>query len=87
MKKRPKTGVKVEKIVYFICSTLNTVLLGQASPIPYQNHLLDPVSLSMDDGWIRIFKTRIRIGDKTRILPDPNPNHWILSSQLPPSPF
>ena len=54
MKKRPKTGVKVEKIVYFICSTLNTVLLGQASPIPYQNHLLDPVSLSMDgSGYLK----------------------------------
>ena len=35
-KKRPKTGVKVEKI--YISCTLNTVLFGQA----YQNHHLDP---------------------------------------------
>ena len=50
MKKRPKTGVKVEKMLYryFISSTSNTVLFGQAPPKPNQKHLLEPTSLLMD---------------------------------------
>ena len=44
-KKRPKTGVKVEKMLYFISSTLNTVFFGQAPPKPCQNHHLEHVSL------------------------------------------
>ena len=42
---RPKTEVKVEKNLYFISSTLNTVLFGQAPPKPYQNHHLDSIRL------------------------------------------
>ena len=29
-------------------TAINTVLFGQAPPKPYQNHHLDPISLSMD---------------------------------------
>ena len=64
-KKRPKTRIKVEKILYFISSTSNTVLFHQALPEPYQNHYLDHISLQ--NGRIRTFKTRIQIGEKTRI--------------------
>ena len=35
-------------MLYFISSTLNIVLFGQAPPKPYQNHHLDPISLPMD---------------------------------------
>ena len=36
-KKRPKTASTSRKIVYFILSTLNTVLFGQVPPKPRQN--------------------------------------------------
>ena len=37
-----KLEFKQKKIVYFIYSTLNMFLFGQALPKPYQNHHLDP---------------------------------------------
>ena len=43
-----KKTFKIEKMLYIISSTLNTVLFGQAPPKPYQNHHLDPISLLMD---------------------------------------
>ena len=64
-KKRPKTRIKVEFFLYFIASTCNTVLFHQALPEPYQNHYLDHISLQ--NGRIRTFKTRIQIGEKTQI--------------------
>ena len=61
-------------MLYFISSTLNTVLFVQAPPKPYQNHHLDFRSHKFLNGRIRIrtFKTQIRIGEKNRIHPDPN---------------
>ena len=47
-KKRPKTGVKTEKMLYFISSTLHTVLFGQAPRKPDKNHHLELISLLMD---------------------------------------
>ena len=43
-------------MLYFISSTLNTVLFGQAPPKPYQNHHLDPISLLMDGSGSGILK-------------------------------
>ena len=57
-KKRPKNVSTSRKIVYFICSTLNTVLFGQVSPKPNQKHHLDPIKLLMDGSG------RIRISEK-----------------------
>ena len=80
-KKRPKIGVKVKKILYFISSTLNIVLFGQAPPKPYQNHHLDPISLLMDGSGLlkpgsgsakKPGSIRIRIRN-TGIRPDPPP--------------
>ena len=78
-KKHPKTRVKVEKILYFISSTLNTFFFGQAPPKLYQKSKPSFSSLKLIsvNGRIRIrtFKTRIQIGEKTRIQPDPK--HWV----------
>ena len=54
--KRPKTGVNVEKMLYLISSTLNTILFGQAPPKPYQNHYLDPINLFMDGSGSGLIK-------------------------------
>ena len=56
-------------MLYIISSTHNTVLFGPAPLKTYQNHHLDPIN-----GRIRTFQTRIRIGKKTRIHPDPT--YW-----------
>ena len=34
--------------MYILSSILNTVLIGQAPPKPYQTHHLDPISLLKD---------------------------------------
>ena len=34
--------------MYILSSILNTVLIGQAPPKPYQTHHLDPISLLID---------------------------------------
>ena len=57
--------------VYFICSTLNTVLFVQAPPKPYQTHHLDPISLLIDGSGLLKLKPGSGIGEKTRIHPDP----------------
>ena len=73
-KKRPKTVSTSKKLAYFIFSTLNTVLFGQVPPNPNKKHHLDLIGSKkwFVNGriWIRIFKVRIRIGEKIRINPD-----------------
>ena len=51
-----KLELKWKKILYFISSTLNIVLFGQAPPKPYQNHHLDPISLFMDGSGFGLLK-------------------------------
>ena len=58
--------------VYIIFGTLNIVLFVQVPPKPYQKTSFR--SQSFVNGGIRVFKERIRIGEKTRIHPDPE--HW-----------
>ena len=47
-KKRPKTVSTSRKFCYFIFSTFNTVLFGQATSKPNQKQHLDHIGLLMD---------------------------------------
>ena len=81
-KKRPKTRIKVLKkyryLLYFISCTLNIVLFGQAPPKPYQKSSFRSYKFIHGRIRIRTFKTRIRIGKKSRIHPDPDLKHCFL---------
>ena len=68
MKKKSKNVSTSRHFFYFIFSTLNTVLFGQASPKPHQKHHLDPVCLLMD--WSRSGFLKSRSGSTKN--PDPS---------------
>ena len=58
MKISPKTVSTSRKKLYFIFSTLITVLFGQVTPKPNQKHHLDPIGLLMDGSGSGFLKSR-----------------------------
>ena len=71
-----KTWVKVEKMLCFTSRTLNSLhcLFWSGSSKTLSKPSFG--SHKFINGRIRSFKTQIRIVEKTRIHPDPDPKHW-----------
>ena len=81
-KKRPNTVStctgQSRKFVYFIFSTLNTVLYGPFPPTPNQNHHLDLLGLLMEGSGSRLLKP-----DPDQLKnPDPSGSGKLLCKRL-----
>ena len=86
MKISPKTVSTSRKKLYFIFSTLNTVLFGQVTPKPNQKHHLDPIGLLMDGSGSGFLKSGSGSAKKPgsiriRKLINTVPEHNIVVSQ------
>ena len=81
-KKRSKTVSTSRKNLYFIFSTLNTVIFGQVPPKPIQKHRFRSHWFVNGQIRIRVLNVRIRIGEKTRIHPDPDQEHCFQNHHL-----